>query len=59
MLSPDQIKEKRIADRDDYINGVKANAVSTLINCITWFITGLFFFIIHWKLYKRSASNKS
>ncbi len=57
-LKTELIKDKRIADRQDYINKVKGNAISNLISCITWFITGLFFFIIHWKMYRCSASNK-
>ena len=56
-LSPDLIKEKRIAAREDYINEVKGNAISSIINCATWIITGLFFFIVHWKMYRCSASN--
>ena len=54
----DLIKEKRIADREDYIGEVKGNAISSMINCATWLITGLFFFIIHWRMYRCSASTK-
>jgi hypothetical protein len=49
------IAEKRLADRVDYISSVKGGAISSLINCITWFITGLFFFLIHWRTYKKSS----
>lgn len=55
----DHITEKRMADRADYINGVKASAINGIINAMTWFITGLLFFIIHWRLYKRSMSNNT
>jgi predicted PurR-regulated permease PerM len=51
------IQEKRITEREDYIKEIKGNAISTVISCATWLITSLFFFIIHWKMYKRSASN--
>jgi len=57
-LKPQLIKEKRASDREDYITEVKGNAISTIINCTTWLITGLFFFIIHWRMYRCSASNK-
>ncbi len=57
-LKPELIKEKRIADREDYINEVKGNAISSIISCVTWLITGLFFFIIHWRMYRCSASTK-
>lgn len=57
--NPDQIKEKRMDDREDYINGVKGNAISSIINCITWLLIGLLFFIIHWRMYRHSRSNKT
>ena len=58
MLKPELIKEKRIADREDYIKEVKGNALSSIISCISWLITGLFFFILHWRMYRCSASTK-
>ncbi len=58
ILKPELIKDKRIADREDYINEVKGNAISSMISCATWLITGLFFFIIHWRMYRCSASTK-
>jgi hypothetical protein len=57
-LKPELIKEKRIADREDYIKEVQGNALSSIISCISWLITGLFFFIIHWRMYRCSASTK-
>lgn len=53
-----QIKDKRMTDREDYINGVKDSAISNITNCITWLFTALLFFIIHWRLYKNATSNK-
>ncbi len=58
MIKPELVKEKRIADRGDYIKGVQGNAISSIISCSSWLITGLLFFIIHWKMYRCSASNK-
>lgn len=58
IIDTDSIAEKRLVDKENYINNVKGGAISTLINCATWLITGLLFFLIHWRTYKRcSASN--
>ena len=58
IIDPNSLAEKRLAERESYINRIKGDAISTVINCITWLITGLFFFIIHWRMYKGySASN--
>ena len=58
IIDPNLLAEKRLAERESYINRIKGDAISTVINCITWLITGLFFFIIHWRMYKGySASN--
>jgi len=56
-LSKDLIKAKRIAAREDYINEIKGNAISSIITCTTWLITCLFFFVSHWKMYRCCTSN--
>ena len=56
-LSKDLIKAKRIAAREDYINEIKGNAISSIITCATWLITCLFFFVSHWKMYRCCTSN--
>ncbi len=58
IIDPNSLVEKRLAERESYINRIKGDAISTVINCITWLITGLFFFVVHWRMYKGcSASN--
>ena len=58
IIDSDSVAEKRFKEREDYINRIKGDAISAVINCITWLITGLFFFVIHWRMYKGcSASN--
>jgi hypothetical protein len=57
IIDPNSLAEKRLAERESYINRIKGDAISTVINCITWFITGLFFFVIHWRMKGYSASN--
>ena len=57
IIDPDSLAEKRLAERESYINRIIGDAISTVINCITWLITGLFFFVIHWRMKGYSASN--
>ncbi|MBN8523008.1 MAG: hypothetical protein J0M23_04025 [Rickettsiales bacterium] len=57
IIDPNSLAEKRLAERESYINRIKGDAISTVINCITWLITGLFFFVIHWRMKGYSASN--
>lgn len=56
-LSMKLVEEKRIAAKREYIEEVKDSAISGIINFATWLITGLIFFVIHWKMYRRSSSN--
>jgi hypothetical protein len=56
-LSMKLVEEKRIAAKREYIEELKDSAISGIINCATWLITGLIFFVIHWKMYRRSSSN--
>ena len=56
-LSMKLVEEKRIAAKREYIEDVKDSAISGIINFATWLITGLIFFVIHWKMYRRSSSN--
>lgn len=59
IIDSDSVAEKRLAEREDYINRIKGDAISTLINCTTWLITGLFFFVIHWIIYKGSSASNN
>ena len=59
IIDSDSVAEKRLAEREDYINRIKGDAISTLINCTTWLITGLFFFVIHWRIYKGSSASNN
>ena len=54
-LDQETIKNKRLDEKNEYIEDIKSRAVSSLISVFTWFITGFIFFIIHWCLYKRST----
>ena len=56
-LSSEIIENKRLADRKDYIETEKSDAISSLITCSRWLLTGFLFFIIHWRLYKHLSKN--
>lgn len=57
-LSEEEVKTKRIIEREDYIERRKREAISTIISSITWFFVAGLFFIIHWRLQKKySLSN--
>lgn len=52
-LSEEEIRTKRNIEKEDYLNKQKNEALSTLINCLTWlFVAGLFF-TVHWRLQKK------
>jgi len=59
IIDSDSVAEKRLKEREDYINRIKGYAISTIINYITWLITGLVFFVIHWKIYKGSSASNN
>ena len=53
-MSPRELEELRIKDRNEYIEIIKARAISTVTNCLIWMIISLGFFIVHWKIYKNT-----
>lgn len=59
LISTELLEEKRIVARVDYIEEIKDGAISSIINSATWFMTGLIFFLIHWRMYKGLSSNIS
>ncbi|WCR56300.1 hypothetical protein [Rickettsia asembonensis] len=58
-LPPNELEEKRISYKNEYIEVTKARAVSTIINCLIWIIVSLIFFIVHWKIYKNTQNNNN
>ncbi|PCJ25787.1 MAG: hypothetical protein COA94_05880 [Rickettsiales bacterium] len=54
-LTTEEIQTERLLARDNYIENRQNSAISSLISSFTWFLTGFFFFIIHWRIYKRSS----
>jgi hypothetical protein len=56
QLSSEKIEEKRLAEKDKYIQSIKDNSISSLISYAGWLLIGGIFFIIHWRLYKKSEN---
>ncbi len=56
-LSPAEIDEKRIFAKKAFLEERKGWAIQSLINTVEWALVALFFFFIHWRLYKRSEKN--
>lgn len=54
-ISSEELTKKRIAYKNDYIQTIKAESTSTIINYLTWIIVSLIFFILHWKFYKVTS----
>ncbi len=46
-LSSIEIKKKRMAEKSNYIDIVKKEAIGDLISNLIWIIVALFFFITH------------
>ncbi len=58
-LTSEELVAKRVAERSDYIQDKKDGSVSSLINIFTWLLTGLLFFAIHWRIYKKDSVRNS
>lgn len=57
-FNSEEIKVKRISEKEGYIESKKREAFSTIISCMTWLFVGVLFFIVHWRMHKKySLSN--
>lgn len=54
-MLPNELSKKRLKDRENYIKNSKTLALQSLITQIYDVLIALVFFIIHWRLYKRSS----
>ncbi|MBP6951872.1 MAG: hypothetical protein KBD36_01805 [Alphaproteobacteria bacterium] len=54
QLSPDQLDDKRMIAKKAFLAQEKAQAIGALIHCLQWALVALAFFLIHWRLYKKS-----
>lgn len=54
-LDSETITSNRLLEKNNYIEDKKGSAISSFIPLFTWFFTGFIFFIVHWRLYKRST----
>jgi hypothetical protein len=55
QLSAEKLTEKRIMEKVDFLEDTKGKAIQELIKSIQWLLVSALFFLIHWKLYKRST----
>jgi hypothetical protein len=53
-LSPAQLTQKRMDEKTTFLENTRGSSISTLIGVIEWSLIALVFFLIHWRLYKRS-----
>lgn len=56
-LSSTQIDEKRAFAKKTFLEEQKGYAIQGLITTFQWALVALFFFFIHWRLYKRSKES--
>jgi hypothetical protein len=52
-FSSKEIKEKRTLGKEGYIESLKREAFSAIINCMTRLFVAALFFIVHWRLRKK------
>ena len=55
QLTPEKLTERRINDRNNFLENNRRNAIEGLIRSLQWLLVSLFFFAIHWRLYRRAA----
>lgn len=53
-LSPDQLTQKRMDEKTTFLENTRGSSLSTIISCMEWALVAFVFFLIHWRLYKRS-----
>jgi hypothetical protein len=52
-LSAEEIEQKRVREKNNYIDSRKSKSIGIVISCITWLLVGSLFFLVHWRLYKK------
>ena len=50
-MNSEDLGKKRELDKDNYLQSIKARAVSTIINCFSWLFVSSVFLFFHWRLY--------
>ena len=56
LLPAEKLKEKRLEARQYFLDVERYRAIENLIKTIQWAFVALVFFLIHWRLYKKSNS---
>ena len=54
-LTPEKITKNRIAEKANFLDTTRGNAIEELIKALQWLLVSAFFFLTHWNLYKRST----
>ena len=53
-LTPEKLTERRLKDQKHFIEVEHFRALDSLIKTIQWILVALLFFLVHWRLYKKS-----
>lgn len=56
LLPAEKLTEKRIEARQYFLDVERYQALESLIKTLQWTIVAFVFFLLHWRLYKKSAS---
>ena len=54
-LSFEALTEKRLDEKNQFLENIKWKAVESFIKCLEWLLVASVFFYLHWRIYKRST----
>ncbi len=54
-LSPTALSEKRIQEKEKFLEDKRRGAIESLIRCLQWMVISSLFFYLHRRLYKKSV----
>lgn len=54
QLSPAQLDEKKALEKKQFLEDKKADDIAYLITTLQWILVASLFFVIHWRIYKKS-----
>ena len=57
ILSPEQLTERRLIRKNDYIQTTRTSSINTLINTFIGIVISLLFLVIHFKIYKKALTS--
>jgi hypothetical protein len=56
QLPPQELAQKRADAKKDFLENSRRGSIQSLIELFPWIVLVLFFFFVHWRIYKKASA---